>query len=449
MAFKKLQLQSLFFFIISFYCISVSAQQKLLLSDCIEMAIKNSSSIKNIELEKDFNRWEVKQKYFNLAPDVNVGYSHKVRSFNQPLAENWSIDWGNSGSYSISGSAVLFNWFNKWRDIRLSKIQVSQKEQEVFNKQFETYKSVVENFLNLILAKETYDALNEQKLISDSLFQRVEMLYRAGKIIQTDVDEANLQRIREENNIVKSGNSLRITEITLERILNSKQSIDIDYGYYKVKRYDETALIDYRILEESAFKNSPYFKMLDEQKKINALSYKQVKNLAMPNMSLNYSLSSGYSGTPFGNDIRFSRDLRNNYAGLVSLNISVPVFNGLKRKKDIFNQKLQVEKFENNYNEEIIQFSATLKQIHNNTQVAVIQYQNADEEVKCAKRIFSSYYKLYTNGKTDIFSVLNYKQKLIDVLLYRLKSKIELMANIETLKLYEKGIGLFVGNKTE
>jgi outer membrane protein len=409
-------------------------QKKLRLTDCFEIALANRSEIKNIDLELENSRKELtsaKQKPF---PTLNASVNHNLNynATDNPLLGQYA------GNMSLTGRMPIFKWFNVWKKIQLANSFIDYRKRESDYQKLFILMSVTEQFFNLLLRHEQLMSAQQQVAITDTILQNTNELFKAGKIISTDVEESRLQFLRDKKNVVNAENAFKQAFFSLKKSLQASTNIEIDFDYYSDKEpLNEILMTGYEAFEKRAINNNPYLKLFAVKKQQAEINYQIIASQNRPYLELNYSLSGNYSEDYLRNtNWDFYNNLETSFRGGIGFTMTIPVFNRGNYATQKVIAKHEIQKIRNNLDLELSNLINLLNQQFLEAETVIKQYNLSERELESIKVILNDKSQLYKIGKENIFTVLNYKQQYNEILNNNLYLKYQGFMAINLLHLY-------------
>lgn len=424
------------FFLASFFCVNLelSGQKRLILSDCFEIALSNRSEIKNIGLELENSRNELNSAKQNPFPTLNASVDHNLNYYakDNPLLGQYS------GNLSISGRMPIFRWFNVWKKVQVANSEIDYRQREADNQRLLVLLSVTEDFFNVLLRHEQLLSARQQLAITDTILQNTNELFRAGKIISTDVEESRLQLLREKKDVISAENALKLAYLSLKKSMQVSSNIEIDFDYYSDKEpVNEILMSGYEAFEKRAISTNPYLKLLAVKKQQAEINYQIIASQNCPYLELNYSFLSNYSEDYLmNNNWDFYNNLEASFHGGIGFTLTIPVFNRGNYATQKMIARNDIQKIQNNLNLELSNFKNLLNQQFLDAEAVIKQYKLSERELESIKIILNDKSQLYRIGKENIFTVLNYKQQYNEIMNNNLYLKYQGFMAINLLHLY-------------
>lgn len=313
----------------------LNAQDTLSLDEALKLAVEN-----NVDIAKDKNneattKFDKARAFVSLLPTVN-GSANLFESTGTNFDQLTGVLRTETGQYvnaSITASWDILNVLNKLSDVKQSKYNhESQKAQLAYTKDF-VMLNVVGRYLETLQAIKQDEIFSKFCDVQEAQLNRTQELIKVGALPGQDYFTQNaewsrLKSSREDNlNVLNAKKNelillLRINpaeEIQLDRSLEAELlegNIDIDSLYQKALE----ARKDYKQLEAQAMA-SKY-----------AVSLQRATYI--PSLSLYYTYGSRYSS--FQTRTFNQQLLKDNITNTIGLSVSVPIFNGMKARNNVY-----------------------------------------------------------------------------------------------------------------
>lgn len=278
----------------------------------------------------------------------------------------------------------------------------------------------------------------QQITITDTILQNTIELFKAGKIISTDVEESRLQFLREKKNVVNAQNAFKQGFFSLKKAMQVSKNIEIDFDYYSEKEpLNEILMAGYEAFEKRAINNNPYLKLFAVKKQQAEINYQIIASQNSPYLELNYSISSNYSEDYLRNtNWGFYNNLETSFHGGIGFTLTIPVFNRGNYATQKVIARNEIQKIRNNLDLELSNLRNLLNLQFLEAETVIKQYNLSERELESIKVILNDKSQLYKIGKENIFTVLNYKQQYNEIMNNNLYLKYQGFMAINLLHLY-------------
>ena len=428
----KTQKYNLLFFLITFSLISFKIDaQNMNLEECIAHAIDNNIQLKQAEINTQISSYDVQNNKFNLLPSLNANASlsnnlgRSIDPFTNQFVEG--VNSFQSTNYSVSSQVTLYNGLTKLNNIKQSQINYDKSVLDYQKSKNDIILAVASNYLQVLMAKENLKGSQLQVENSKEQLSRVKSQVDAGALPLTNLLEIKTQLATDEFNQVNAINQLEIAKLNLAQLLDITSpnfditDPDLDMVNLAIHNYNEenifvtakTVLPEIKSAElgvESAVKGvqlarGTYAPSLT----LNTVIFTGTSSIAQQLVGFD---TTGLFPTPIYGDYPFSDQINNNIRQQASLNLSIPIFNGM-------NSRIQVQRSKLNYQIAQLNEQNIKNQLRKDIQKAYTDYKAAAKRYQSAKNQLNAAEENYKNAKvrfeqgilstTDYRTILNNK----------------------------------------
>lgn len=296
--------------------------ERLSLTDCIDMALKNQPSLKAAFAGVEGGKGRELQARAPYFPQINAstGYSdnHQVggafgdtatKSYATTLSANLTIyDFGRTGN---SVDAARYS-------TRSAEFDSERVKQEVVLNTKQAYFALLQAKRLVIVAQKTLEQ-------SDDHVKQAEAFFRAGSKPRFDVTRAEVERNSAKLSLINAKNTVRIRTIALYNAMGTEPGADLDIADVMVVSWEPAP---YEDVKEQALKARPEMQKMEADIEAARSRVKAAQANYFPTLSANgaYNWAHGtqemgsFNGVPLRGDIQDSWN-----AGIT---LSLPVFEG-------------------------------------------------------------------------------------------------------------------------
>jgi len=308
-----------------------------------------------------------------------------------------------------------------WIGLQLAKIARKIAEKNLTLTTLDVKENVINNYYLILVTQELIRIVDENyKNVSDILMHTTNM-YEAGLAEQTDVDQLSitLSQLHNTKNVMERNLQLSYNMFRMILGLDTSQEIILS---------ENLIFIVEKIVNEKLFENNlnladnPTYQIVSIQEEISQKNVELQKWSYAPTLAGFYSYKEKILETSF--------DLSpKNAAGL---NLSVPIFSGGTKRAQVSKAKIELDKM--NRTKELLEDQLSLqdKQLSFELKNAFENYQTQKENVKVAKRVYSSINNKYKQGIVSSLDLTqansnylqaenNYLTSILDLLQSKLK----------------------------
>jgi len=333
----------------------VSAQNDLALSDTMELTITDAINIatrNNINLKKTRLNTAILNKQIQSArsiamPQIN-GSAGYTDNFQLPEVIIPGEFFGQTGNIpvtfgvryqlnaTVEASQMIFDmaYFKN-----LKKLDAARATNDL--KTLATIEDLVYNVIQVYIQSKI---VNEQKEILNSnlnrinqLIQMAEAQYANGIIKKLDVDQLLVNK----TNILTEITNLNISEEQLLLAIKYYLDLDFDQAIKLTENLTENNVFTYT--EELMLEKNINYQLLGKQKEIAVKENKVITAGYYPKISA--FAQYGYTGQ--ADEFNFKSDNYSNYnSGLWGISLSMPIFDGLQKVRNLQENKLKIQQIE-------------------------------------------------------------------------------------------------------
>jgi outer membrane protein len=265
----------------------------------------------------------------------------------------------------------------------------------------EVRKQVVEAYGNVLLAKESVQILEKNKVTLEKNLYETSKLYENGLGEQESVDQLQITLSSIENQLQ---NAIRLQEITLQ-MLNLSMGLDLTAPTKLKENLEDltVAKIDLGILNYDFNLNENVdFKLAENLNQQRYYEWKLAKSRALPTLNafVNYGSSAFSDNFSFLNGEQQWFD-----SSIMGFDLSIPIFSSLKRSASTQRAKIALEKAKSQLTEAEQQIRLQLENAKNNYTLAIANYETAKQNLTLSERIENKNQIKYKEGLATSFEL--------------------------------------------
>tara|TARA_R110000744_G_scaffold89783_2_gene174546 strand:- start:367 stop:1707 length:1341 start_codon:yes stop_codon:yes gene_type:complete len=287
----------------------------------------------------------------------------------------------------------------------------------------EVRKQVVEAYGNVLLAKESVQILEKNKITLEKNLFETSKLYENGLGEQESVDQLQITLSSIENQLQ---NAIRLQEITLQ-MLNLSMGIDLTAPTKLQENLEDltVAKIDLGILNYDFNLNENVdFKLVENLNQQRYYEWKLAKSRALP--TLNAFVN--YGSSAFSDDFSFLNSEQQWFdSSVMGFDLSIPIFSSLKRNASTQRAKIALEKAKTQLTEAEQQIRLQLENAKNNYTLAIANYETAKQNLTLSERIENKNQIKYKEGLATSFELRQAQTQLYTTQQEFLQSMVEVI----------------------
>lgn len=276
---------------------------------------------------------------------------------------------------SVSATQIIFNG-SYFVGLQASRAYQEFSVRQLAVNKAEVAQQISKAYLNVLINEERIDLLRTNLQRLDSLLLQTRALYESGFAEEIDVFRIEVSR-----------NNLRAEKEKVERLIQLSyillkfqmgMPLDAELRLSQTLADFQLSDISQELLEQDVeVSQRPEYRLIEQAIQLQQLNRKNVFSSYLPSLSAFATLGANFAGQDLGQVTQFS-DRWFNFS-LVGLRLDVPIFDGLQRRYQLEQSKLQIYKLE----EDRRQLSQSIQL---EARQAQLQFQNAMSDLEAQSR---------------------------------------------------------------
>lgn len=335
--------------------INVTAQKLWTLEECIDYAFENNIEIKQSVLSVDAADKDVLQSKYNLAPTVNASTSHTFgwgRSFDES-ANRYASKNTQSSYFSVNSQVTLFNGLQLINNVRQKQFDYLAEKYASDKIRNDMSLNVAAAYLQILFTIELANNAQRQVDISKEQIDRTKKQVEAGAVAMGSLYDIEAQGAVDEANLVSANNSVMIAYLDLMQLLDMESDSEFDIDKPVLEIVGNPALLPAGMIYNKSVTIMPEIKSAEYRVESAQKGMSLVKGQRSPRLYASGSYGTNFSdqlmksyipGQPGYNEmIPFGDQFKENRNGVLSLGLSIPIFNGYQVSTNIKKSKIYYE----------------------------------------------------------------------------------------------------------
>ena len=426
-------------FLILSFCLAgiVSAQQKLTLEQCIEIALENNRNVKQQELSKQSREVAYSQARADLLPNLNASAGQNF-VFGRSIGLDNTYQNTNSSqtSFSLGSDITLFDGLRMKHNIDARRADVNASQADLDKIREDIVMSVSTAFLQVLLDKELLQISEDQiELTNANIAQRSELI-KNGKMAEGEIYELEAQKAKEELNRVQAQNNLKLALLDLAQIMEMENVSDLDVTAPPAEKLiSESILLSSDVVYQNALINRPEisganFRLESAQKEV-LMSKAQL----YPTLSFGANVGTGYYHMSNRTNDSFSSQMRNNMSNSLGFSLRIPIFNRFQVRNSIRNAQIAVENNRLEMDKTKLDLRKRIEQAYYNALGANSRWEAAKKSEIASREAYRFTEQKFENGRANSYELFQAKNNLTQVLGEMAQAKYEYAFRLKILEL--------------
>ena len=317
-------------------------QSTLSLEQCIEIALQNNPNVHRAELLYEKDKIDRRQAWWNALPSVetDIGHGWSQGRNIDPTTNQFIEQTISSGNASLSAGMYLFNGFKVFHDIKQKAAAKTagkltyESEKEVLTL------DIIEAYITILTAKDLLQQAENQLILAYEQLQQAEILQSEGNIDPGDYHDIKGEYNENENAVTTAKQNLYHSRIKLAGLLHLPENELPELQPLPISESPAAKNPD-QLFEKG--KNRPFYALWDWRIKEAQQYIKVAQSAYYPSLSISAGMDTRYSNS---SDLSYSQQYKNNFGKYVSLNLNIPIFNGLQSRNNVKKAKIDLRDVE-------------------------------------------------------------------------------------------------------
>ena len=427
--------------------LTISAQKKWTMQECIDYATANNITLQKSKLQKQSATEDLKGSKAALLPTLNASTNQSVGY--QPWKDsgvstvtngmvNTKVDKTYyNGSYAVNAQWTVWNGNRNTNTIKLNKI--TEDEAELQSK--ETANSIQERIAQLytqILYLDENVKVNEQMLeTAKKNEERGQEMVNVGKMSKADLAQLSAQRATDEYNIVETRSQLLNYKLQLKQLLEITDETEFDVAIPEIT--DTMVLKEVPTLQgvyEQALLNRPEIERSKLAIKSSDVNLSVAKAGWLPTVSMTGSFGTSTNSLSSNG---WGKQMKTNFDAMAGVSVSVPIYDGRSTKTSVNKAKIQQLSAQLDLLDQQKTLYSTIQEYWLNAQTNQQKYKAACATVESEQQSFDLLQEQFRLGLKNIVELMTGKDNLLSAQQNQLQSKYQTIYNQQMLKFYETG----------
>ena len=368
--------------------------QTLSVDEAVRIALENKSAITNAEKDVRIAQLNRNSSAALLLPSISASNSYRETTYGNSI-----ITGSESYSGGVNLSQSLFNFGGKVNSVRqsdnsyqITKIQKRETTSRIILNVYTFYYQHLKD-------SELYEIAKEDLNLSKRQLDLVKQRFDLGAVSKTDYLKATVRYGSAKSTLLTRELSFNNS---FKNLRNSMGLIGTDTKISLPKKVEINLIIpSFDEAYQLMLSNSPSLNILDRRVTSAKIGVKQSWASSLPSLSM----SLGYNAT--SSDQITKQYFEDNYIKSANLTLSIPLFNGFRKRNDVKISKLQLSKSEASLGtakkDAEVELYSSLNRLNNYEELIPIQQEillSAEEDLKLAEQ-------KYELGSADILELLD------------------------------------------
>jgi len=370
------------------------------LRQCINHALEHNISIKQQELNVKSQEVALSTAKNSRLPNLDASASENI-GFGRGLTMDNTYANRNtqSTSFSLGTNMPLFTGGQIPNQIKQSKLNLQAALAELDRAKENISIQVVSSYLEAIYQKDLVAVAEQQCELSAAQARRIEILFKNGKVSETELAEAQSHVSADELALTQQKNSAMLALLDLSQLLELPTPEDFDIQSPEATNPAGVILPVPDVIYGEALTIKPQI----QAGQLNIQSAERGVKIAQagyyPSLYLSGGLGSSYYKTSGFTADSFGKQLSDNFNQSIGLSLSIPIFNRFATRNAVRSARLQVAAQQLQFEDTKKALYKEIQQAYYNALASQKQCISSDAALQSSQTAFNLMQKKYENGK--------------------------------------------------
>ena len=421
------------FMMAAFCCLSIHAQKKWTLDECINYAMENNLTLKLSKLKHQSAQEDVMQSKAALFPTLSantnqgVGYS----PFDNTAADKAYYN----GSYGVNAQWTVWNGGQNTNTIKQNKLTEEQAGLSTDVTANSLQEQITKLYVQILYMSEAIEVNRQSLETSKKNEERGQQMVEVGKMSKADLAQLSAQRASSEYSVVEAETQLSNYKLQLKKLLQLTGVMEFDIA--------SPSSTDTQALEEVPSLQKVYETALLQRTEIQSamlgietskLQLKIAKAGWLPTVSMTGSAG---TSTFSSSSSSWGKQMKTNFGTSAGVGISIPLFDGRKTKTNVQKALIAQEQARLTLKNEEADLFETIEQYWLNAINNQEKFRSSSASVESEHESYNLLQEQFNLGMKNIVELLAGKDKLLQAQQNKLQSKYMTIVNLQLLKFYE------------
>lgn len=422
---KKIKLFSFSILLLSFFS-GYSQVKKWTIEECLTYAFEHNISILQSDLDLKMVDVEKKSAVGAYLPSLNFNTTHSWNTgLNQNISTGLFVNQTTQfTNFGLGSSVPIYSGLQNLNRLRKANLSILAAQYKLSKMKDDISLNITNAYLQILFNKEQLKVQKEQYANNEKQLSRTQELVNAGAVPKGDLLDMKATLATNKQSMVVAENALFLSKLSLAQLLQLPDFEQFD-----------TAEIDFELSESEVMSQTPsaIFEKAKEQRselkiaqanlEISEKDVKLARGTYQPTLMGNFNIgtSASYSdrlvatdgfGNPiFGPALPIDEQMNNNRSHAFSLQLRVPILNGLSARNNVERNKINLERNKIAYKQQELDLERNVFTAFTDTKGALNAYESAIATFDARSEAFNYAKEKYAVGMLSAFD-LNQSQTL-------------------------------------
>ena len=416
-------------------CLSIHAQKKWTLDECINYAMENNITLKKTKLQQQSAEENVRQSKAALLPTLSASTNHGVGY--SPFDDSAADKVYYNGSYGINAQWTVWNGNQNTNTLKKNRLTAQQAELATSESANSIQERITQLYIQILYMTEAIEVNRQSLETSKKNEERGQQMVEVGKMSKADLAQLTAQRASSEYNIVESETQLAKYKQQLKQELELIGERDFDVAIPTTTDQQAlSAIPSMTSVFESALAQRPEIKSARLDIEASNLQMKIAKAGRLPSVTMQGNIN---TSTNTLSSMSWGSQMKDGLGLSASVGVSVPIFDGRTAKTNINKARIAQEQAQMTLEKEEHDLYATVEGFWLDAINNQEKFRSASASVESEQQSYNLLQEQFNLGLKNIVELLTGKDKLLAAQQNKLQAKYMTILSQQLLRFYQNG----------
>lgn len=462
--------------------LSVAAQEKWTLRQCVEYALANNVSVKQSDIQARLSELTYKQSKLQQYPSASISGSAGINAGRSidPTTNQFTTSQLFFSGWNFNTGATLFNWFSLKNQIAGNDLEMQAARAAVDKLKNDVALNVASAYLLVLVSQETANVAEVTLRQSQQNRLNIRRRVDAGALPELNFLEADAQVARDSATLLTSRATVQQNMLQLKAVLNLDAATPFAIELPALDKIPVEPISDLQpeTVYNLAIQNLPQQRVNELRIKAADKFIKSARGAMYPTFSVFGGLATNYANnkvpqfvnTPTGTfqntgaivniggtdyqvkapsfttnvstyQIPLGTQITDNFRQNVGISVNIPIFNGGIARTGWERSKLNLQNLQLQKQLDNQTLKNDIYRAYNDAVAALERFNAAEKTIQTAQLAYDFSQKRYDIGLQSTIEYLTNQNNLFTARIQRLQAQVEYVFRLKVLEFY-RGQGI-------
>ena len=405
------------------------------LQQCIDYALEHNIDIKMRQQDVASGDLQVADSKHAFLPQINANASQSFKFCRGLTSENTYAN-RNTSNFQVGASlsVPIFSGLRNRRTLEQAKLNLKQITWQLEQARDNVTLNVIAQYLQVLYNKEVEATASSQVDLSTYELSRRKSLAEAGKIAEIEVLEAESQLAQDKLTLVNAHNDYTLSLLELTQLL---QLTSTD-NFSVVPLDGEDPIIPPAMaVFQSAMETNSGVKAAESYVDVAQAGIGVAQTGYIPTLSFNGGIGSSYYKLNGIDNMKFSKQMRENYSTYLGFSLNIPIFDALNTRTSVKRARVQHILAQLQADQVKSDLYKAIQQAHVQASGAREKYLTAQTSCEAAQASFDAMSEKYNVGRATSTEFEQSKTNLFSSKIQLIQAHYEYLLRYRILHFYQ------------